>query len=123
MRFVAWRELSDHYRKNVEGHSPWNVEDQNPQIVSLADIKVGSLGDALERVVRAEGIGALAFIPLVSQNKLIGKFMTYYPAPHCFTPPRFLFSLSSYLSLRLINPFLDADTNPPWPTIPARKGP
>jgi two-component system, chemotaxis family, CheB/CheR fusion protein len=34
--------------------------------------------------VRAERIGALAFIPLVASGLLIGKFMTYYDGPHVF---------------------------------------
>ncbi len=85
MRFVAWHGLSDHYRKEVEGHSPWKAEDRNPQIVSLGSVEAGTVGADLEKIVRAEGIGALAFIPLVSQNKLVGKFMTYYPTAHFFT--------------------------------------
>ena len=32
----------------------------------------------------AEGIAALAFIPLVSLNRVIGKFMLYYDAPRMF---------------------------------------
>ena len=28
MRFVAWRALSDEYRKAVDGHSPWKPEDR-----------------------------------------------------------------------------------------------
>jgi signal transduction histidine kinase len=34
---------------------------------------------------RSEGIGALAFIPLVTRGKLLGKFMVYYDQPHVFT--------------------------------------
>jgi len=33
----------------------------------------------------AEGIGALAFIPLTTRGGLIGKFMAYYPTAHVFT--------------------------------------
>jgi two-component sensor histidine kinase len=32
--------------------------------------------------VKAEGIGALSFIPLMAKGELAGKFMTYYKAPH-----------------------------------------
>lgn len=85
MRFAAWRGLSDLYRKTVEGRSPWKHEDQNPQIVSFGNIEVGTFSKDLEKIMRAEGIGALAFIPLVSKNKLIGEFMTYYPTAHEFT--------------------------------------
>jgi PAS domain S-box-containing protein len=34
--------------------------------------------------VRAEGIGALAFIPLKEDGRLIGKFMAYHDSPHVF---------------------------------------
>src|SRR5262249_35987946 len=36
-------------------------------------------------VIKAEGICALAFIPLVTKSRLIGKFMTYYRMPHAFS--------------------------------------
>ena len=35
---------------------------------------------------RSEGIGALAFVPLVSRGRLLGKFMIYYDEPHVFAP-------------------------------------
>ena len=41
---------------------------------------------ALLPIFRAEGIRALAFVPLVYQGRLLGKFMLYYGAPHAFTP-------------------------------------
>jgi PAS domain S-box-containing protein len=39
----------------------------------------------LRKVVEAEGIGALAFIPVLANGRLIGKFMTYYRAAHEFS--------------------------------------
>ena len=33
---------------------------------------------------RSEGIGALAFIPLVSEGRLVGKFMLYHGQPHTY---------------------------------------
>src|SRR5262249_9618131 len=35
-------------------------------------------------IVRREGIGALAFVPLMAGGKLIGKFMAYYDGSHEF---------------------------------------
>ena len=32
--------------------------------------------------ILAERIAAMAFIPLVSQDRVIGKFMLYFDAPH-----------------------------------------
>jgi len=84
MRFVAWRGLSEEYRRAVEGHSPWKADDQSPQPVSIEDIENAEISESLASTVKAERIGSLAFIPLVSEGKLIGKFMVYFPKPHRF---------------------------------------
>ena len=85
MRFVAWRGLSDRYRRAVEGHSPWDRTTQDPQPLCLDDIHHADLGEELTRTVDEEGIGALAFIPLLDNRRLLGKFMVYYSAPHRFS--------------------------------------
>ena len=85
MRFVAWRDLSDGYRKAVDGHSPWTADCQNPQPICVPDIDVSDQPESLKAVISAEGVRALAFIPLVAKGKLIGKFMTYYREPHSFS--------------------------------------
>ena len=85
MRFVSWRGLSESYRKAVEGHSPWGPDDQNALAISIDDIEVADLADSLKGALQAEGIRAMAFIPLVVSGKLIGKFMSYYNAPRSFT--------------------------------------
>jgi PAS domain S-box-containing protein len=85
MRFVAWRGLSADYRRAVEGHSPWPHAAEDPQPVAINDVEGSDLDASLKAIVRAEGIGALAFIPLVTDAKLVGKFMAYYAARHTFT--------------------------------------
>jgi PAS domain S-box-containing protein len=85
MRFVAWRGLSEKYRKAVEGHSPWKPDAKNPKPVCINDVDIADIPKRLKSTIRSEGIRAAAFIPLVSSRKLIGKFMTYYDAPHVFT--------------------------------------
>jgi PAS domain S-box-containing protein len=82
MRFKAWRGLSEPYRRAVEGHTPWTINDTNPQPVLVADVTQEPMADALRATLRAEGIGSMAFIPLVSRGRLLGKFMVYYNAPH-----------------------------------------
>lgn len=94
MRFVSWRELSDRYRAAVEGHSAWSPDETNPQPVCIGDIDSANIGESLKASVKSEGIGALAFIPLVSKDKLIGKFMTYFNAPHTFIPDELAVSLT-----------------------------
>ena len=85
MKFVAWCGLSDDYRRAVEGHSPWTRDAKKPQPVCVSDIETADIAEDLKATVRAEGIVALAFIPLVVNGELVGKFMTYYEAPHVFT--------------------------------------
>jgi PAS domain S-box-containing protein len=85
MRFVASRGLSERYRKAVEGHSPWKPDAKNPRPVCINDVDVADIPRRLKSTIRREGIRAALFIPLVSGQKLIGKFMTYYNAPHVFT--------------------------------------
>ncbi len=86
MRFVAWRGLSDAYRAATDGHSPWARDAKDPQPICIADVDSSDLAPSLKAIVKAEGIGALAFIPLMAKGELVGKFMTYYEAGHVFSP-------------------------------------
>lgn len=85
MRFVAWKGLSEQYRKAVEGHSPWTPETTDAVPIFVTDIRNTNDPDTLKRVIEGEGIRGLAFIPLVRHGQLVGKFMTYYRSPHQFS--------------------------------------
>ncbi|MBI4769072.1 MAG: GAF domain-containing protein, partial [Chloroflexi bacterium] len=82
MRFKASRGLSEDYQKAVEGHSPWSPDEPNPQPVLVSDVDAEPSLQALRAAILAEGIRAMAFIPLTHQGRLLGKFMFYYDAPH-----------------------------------------
>jgi PAS domain S-box-containing protein len=84
MRFVAWRGLSEGYRRAVDGHSPWQAGERNPEPIFIDDVDKAVLPASLRETIRAEGIQALAFIPITSHGETIGKFMTYYDAPRAF---------------------------------------
>lgn len=94
LRFVSWRGLSEHYRNAVEGHSPWNRDDPDPQPVCIADISAAQLDERLRNTILAEGIHACAFIPLLSNGKLIGKFMMYFNSSHSFADSELQLSLT-----------------------------
>src|SRR5688572_22671394 len=57
MRFVAWRGLSDEYRKATEGHSPWKPDEKNAEPIGINDINTAELSDSLRAVIKGEGIG------------------------------------------------------------------
>jgi PAS domain S-box-containing protein len=82
MRFRAWRGLSETYRAVAEGHSPWSPDSIDPQPVLVADVGQADVGGEIERAVRAEGIAALAFVPLVHGERLLGTFMLYRDEVH-----------------------------------------
>jgi PAS domain S-box-containing protein len=84
MRFVAWRGLSERYRQAVEGHSPWRPGDRDPEPIFVPDIADTGESDEIKTAIAGEGIRGLGFIPIVAQGAVVGKFMTYYGAPHPF---------------------------------------
>jgi PAS domain S-box-containing protein len=85
MRFVAWRGLSNEYRQAVDGHSPWARDEKNPRPVYFENIASSDLDSGLKESIAREGIGAVAFIPIQQDDRLIGKFMAYYDTPHRFS--------------------------------------
>ena len=85
MRFRAWRHLSDDYRRAVEGHSPWARDVVAPEPVLVADVENDAGMTSYLPLFRREGIGSLAFIPLVTRGRLIGKFMVYFGERHTYT--------------------------------------
>lgn len=85
MRFKAWRGLSRRYRRAANGHSPWAVGARNPTPFRIGDVSKAKLGMEITQAIHEEGIGALAFIPLNYNQKLVGKFMVYYTRPHRFS--------------------------------------
>ena len=87
MRFKAWRGLSDGYRKAVEGHSPWPRDVRDPRPVLIPDVRLDPGLASFRPLIEAEGVRALGFFPLVSGERLVGKFMVYYSKPHIFSEP------------------------------------
>ena len=85
MRFITWSGLSDDYRRAVDGHSPWTKDTKDPLPICIENIDSADLADALKTTVKAEGIRALAFVPLFAKGELVGKFMTYCDTPRAFT--------------------------------------
>jgi PAS domain S-box-containing protein len=84
LKFVAARGLSENYQRAVEGHSPWAPDTSDPKPICIDDVESAGLDEHLKQALRAEGLGALAFIPIVSSGRLFGKFMTYYDRQHTF---------------------------------------
>ena len=85
MQFVASRGLSENYQRAVAGHSPWSSGERHAEPIHIDDIGAADLAAGLKATVRAEGIEALAFIPLATNRGVIGKFMAYHDAPHAFS--------------------------------------
>jgi PAS domain S-box-containing protein len=57
---------------------------RDPDPIFVGDIDATDEPGWLKDRIKAEGIRALAFVPLVVQGALIGKFMTYYDQPRTF---------------------------------------
>jgi two-component sensor histidine kinase len=85
MKFVAWRGLSDGYRRAVEGHSPWTRDSKDPQPITIDDIDCAELDASLKATVKAEGIRSLAFIPLIARGRARRQVHGVQPTPYVFT--------------------------------------
>ena len=84
MRFRAWRNLSDAYRQAVDGHSPWAAGETGAVPICVPDVMGDESLRDLHPVIAAEGIAAMAFVPLQYQGRLLGKFMIYFDEQHDF---------------------------------------
>jgi signal transduction histidine kinase len=82
MRFRAWRGLSEGYRGAVEGHSPWSKDAVAPKPVLVPDVRADDTLSSYRSLFESENIASLAFMPLLSRGKLLGKFMVYYSSVH-----------------------------------------
>jgi PAS domain S-box-containing protein len=85
MRFTAWRGVSETYREAVEGHSPWPTDVVDPQPIVVPDVEAEPSLVPFLAAIRAEGITGMAFIPLVTLGRLVGKFMVYLDEPRMLT--------------------------------------
>jgi len=85
MRFVAWKGLSDEYRRAVDVHSPWRPDERAAAPVLVPDVRRDPSLAAYGEVFAREGIAAFAFVPLAFADRLLGKFMLYHDEPHEFT--------------------------------------
>jgi len=85
MQFAASNGLSDGYRTAVTGHSPWTVDETEAQPIAIDDVEASDIDEPLKATILGEGVRAVAFIPLVSDGALIGKFMAYFREPCAFT--------------------------------------
>ena len=89
MQFVASRGLSDGYLRRAAGHSPWAFGEKGARPLGVGNVEESDIEEPLLSSIKAEGIEALGFIPLISEERLIGKLMVYYDAPHSFTDAEF----------------------------------
>ncbi len=85
MQFVASRGLSANYRAAVTGHSPWTPDETDALPIDIPDVERSDLSADLKATVLGEEIRAIAFIPLVSEGALMGKFMAYFREPYRFS--------------------------------------
>jgi signal transduction histidine kinase len=57
----------------------------NPEPSWIEDLATASLAPSLRAALAAEGIRALAFVPLSYEKQLLGRFVIYYDTPHPFS--------------------------------------
>jgi len=84
-RFRRWRGLSKEYRAADEAYLPWPSSAHDPRAVLVADVLAEPLLVPLQSALLAEGVRALAFLPLAHETRLVGSLSIYYNEPHPFS--------------------------------------
>lgn len=85
MRIRGSKNLSEDYRKAVDGINPWETVSGDPQPMLNPDVLHDPFFQGnVARLFEKEGIRAMAVIPLVARRRLLGRFTLYYDAPHSF---------------------------------------
>ena len=86
MRFQVSEGLSNRFKAAVEGHTPWKRDDFYPPPIAVDDAHADPDWAALRDEHRAEGIRAIALVPLIShRGQLIGQLMLYRDEARAFT--------------------------------------
>lgn len=85
MSFVAWRGLSDEYRRTVRGHTPWSPDSPSARPLFSPDVFEDESLAQYRGLFVSEGIRSLGFFPLVYRNRVLGKFMVYSDTPRTFS--------------------------------------
>jgi GAF domain-containing protein len=85
MRFKAWRGLSTACREAVEEQTPWSPSDIGATTTLVPDVAADPELAGLAPSFRSEGIAALAFVPLIQEQRVVGTFMLCHDQPHRFS--------------------------------------
>lgn len=76
MQLQAWQGLSSAYRQAFAGHCPWAIaDDSEPKPICTAAVALDETWSSYRSLFQAEGVRALAFIPLLQQRRLLGTLM------------------------------------------------
>jgi signal transduction histidine kinase len=82
LRYRGSRGLSEEYRQAVNGYWPWSAEATDPPPVIVDDVERDAVASgAYGALLRAEGIAAIAFFPLLRRGSLVGKLTLYFSEP------------------------------------------
>ncbi len=76
-RFVGWRGISESYRRAVEGHCPWPRNTRNAETIVVHDVQRDESLTAYRDLFASERIGTVAFIPVSTEDGVVGKLMLY----------------------------------------------
>ena len=85
MRFKAWRGLSDSFRQELDGYSPWEGVATEPQPTYAEDIEHDEQYAGMRDSLRAAGIKSISCMPLQQHSHLFGKLTVCFDRPHKYT--------------------------------------
>jgi PAS domain S-box-containing protein len=76
-RFVGWRGISREYRQAVDGHCPWRMDQGEADPIVVQDVETDEAWADYRDLFRREKIRSLAFVPVRTEEGVVGKLMLY----------------------------------------------
>lgn len=86
LRVKAWRYLTPSFRHALENDPAWQSTEPLHHAFGITDVRGAPAFRELRPLLEDEGIRAVAFVPLIAQEQVLGRFLLFFEQPHTFSP-------------------------------------
>lgn len=85
VQLQAWRGVGKTLRRAIKTYLPWDEDQDHPRPVLVTNVEDSTVPEALRETILQEDIHAIAVVPLLYEEHLLGSLMIYYDTSHSFT--------------------------------------
>jgi DNA-binding response OmpR family regulator len=103
MEFFCYTNIGDEFRAALAGFTPWRPRTENPSPVIISDL-AADVDFARRAAALATGMHALAIVPILYRDSLLGMLLVGFETPHYFRQKemRLIESLASHVAFAVV---------------------